>query len=678
MQIKYMGTKVVSDTELHLMWQEQQQRNRRSEGSDKLATSDKASTKFSKSIDTQSPSSRLRPVVDGGMAPESTFCTDDYAPNEVDLSFPLDPKPPRFHGGSETESENDFEYGVAPRYCQGGSLKDNNGQSTETSSVVCSAPQSPEGWKSLAPRTDKPTVIGTEVKTRELPPAHSKKMANKEDANSSSAYANEEGQEKNTSTGRRRLQIDDCNDYEEGLQISHSTEHKELATPRWHGAAQAMFEGPSLIPESMDATSTGSMRSSRYDKRSSSSSIGDSPSPNYISNDEDLRDANSLSLPSRSSGVVSSSSMYQTMKLNRTTGSSNRFDGSFSDGFDKNRGRSGSGAGSSGQIEAVHTGPNRQSLHAFSPTEAGHTGVGRQQQRLSEDIDGYERKGRSFSQLSADLSCGASRLPLQTNAMSGIINREDRQRFEHTGSVILTEGNDNSNNDNHRNSRDRDRGYSYSSSPSKITYTEPREDTRGVTRTETERNVRRSHERRSAGNSRFSPNRHGSSGSSRPTDSEEISVEDFVHLQHAMDTLLAKNRVLEKESDLARKRVLQLESESLVKHVEREDALKAFTSQQNQWTAELTAHILRNTALEQELRSKKEELEGSKIRLAADEAKIKSLTGKLIRDCLSHFDDLPSLHGCKFLLPTSYLHSWIALRHLYYPPYGLLSLQKCF
>lgn len=677
MQIKYMGTKVVSDTELHLMWQEQQQRNRRSEGSDKLSTSDKASTKFSKSIDTQSPSSRLRPVADGGMAPESSFCTDDYAANEVDLSFPSDPKPPRFHGGSETESENDFEYGVAPRYCQGGGLKD-NGQSTDTSSVVCSAPQSPEGWKSLAPRTDKPTVIGIEVKTRELPPAHSKKMANKEDANSTSAYANEEGQEKNTSTGRRRLQIDDCNDYEEGLQISHSTEHKELATPRWHGAAQAMFEGPSLIPESMDAASTGSMRSSRYDKRSSSSSIGDSPSPNYISNDEDLRDANSLSLPSRSSGVVSSSSMYQTMKLNRTTGSSNRFDGSFSDGIDKDRDRSGSGsgAGSSGQIEAVHTGPNRQSLHAFSPSEAGYSysGVGRQQQPLSlsddKDIDGYERKGRSFSQLSADVSFSASRLPLQTNAMSGTINREDRQRFEKTGSVILTEGNDNNSN-NHRNrrDRDRDRDRGYSSSPSKNTYIEPREDTRGVTRTVTERNVRRSHESRSAGNSRFSPNRHSSTGSSRPTDSEEMSyeedtVEDFVHLRHAMDTLLAKNRVLEKESDLARKRVLQLESESLVKHVEREDAFKAFTSQQNQWTAELTAHILRNTALEQELRSKKEELEGSKIRLAADEAKIKSLTGKLVRDCLSHFDALPSLPGCNFLFPTSYLHSCIALHHL--------------
>ena len=624
MQIKYMGTKVVSDTELHSMWQEQQQRNRRSEGNgnDKLSTSDKASTKYTKSIDSQLSSSRLTSVADGGMAPESNFSSDDYAPNEVDLSSPLDPKP-RFHGGSETESENDFEYGVAPRYCQGGGLK-GNGQSTEISSVVCSAPQSPEGRNSLTPCTDKdkPAVIETEVKTKEWPPARSKKMASKEIANSTSVYTNEEGQEKNTS--RRRLQIDDCNDYEEGLQISHSTEHKELATPRWHGAAQAMFEGPSLIPESIDATS--SMRSSRYDKRSSS--ICDSPSPNYISNDEDLRDANSLLLPSRSSGVVSSSSMYQTMKLNRATGSSNRFDGSFSDGFDRNRSGSGSGAGSSasGQIEAVQTGINRQSLRAFSPSEAGHSGASRQP--LSEDIDEYERKGRSFSQLSADPSFSASRLPSQTNAMSGIIDREDRQRLEHTG-IILTEGNSN----DHRNSRDRGYGHGHSASPSKITYIETREDNRGVTRSET--NVRRSHEKRSAGNSRFSSNRLSRAGldSSRPlgseaTSYEEDTVEDFVHLQHALDTLLAKNRVLEKESDLARKRVLQLESEALVKHVEREEALSAFTSQQNQWTAELTAHILRNTALEQELRSKKEELEGSRIRLAADEAKIKSLTGR--------------------------------------------------
>ena len=624
MQIKYMGTKVVSDTELHSMWQEQQQRNRRYEGNgnDKLSTSDKASTKYTKSIDSQLSSSRLTSVADGGMAPESNFSSDDYAPNEVDLSSPLDPKP-RFHGGSETESENDFEYGVAPRYCQGGGLK-GNGQSTEISSVVCSAPQSPEGRNSLTPCTDKdkPAVIETEVKTKEWPPARSKKMASKEIANSTSVYTNEEGQEKNTS--RRRLQIDDCNDYEEGLQISHSTEHKELATPRWHGAAQAMFEGPSLIPESIDATS--SMRSSRYDKRSSS--ICDSPSPNYISNDEDLRDANSLLLPSRSSGVVSSSSMYQTMKLNRATGSSNRFDGSFSDGFDRNRSGSGSGAGSSasGQIEAVQTGINRQSLRAFSPSEAGHSGASRQP--LSEDIDEYERKGRSFSQLSADPSFSASRLPSQTNAMSGIIDREDRQRLEHTG-IILTEGNSN----DHRNSRDRGYGHGHSASPSKITYIETREDNRGVTRSET--NVRRSHEKRSAGNSRFSSNRLSRAGldSSRPlgseaTSYEEDTVEDFVHLRHALDTLLAKNRVLEKESDLARKRVLQLESEALVKHVEREEALSAFTSQQNQWTAELTAHILRNTALEQELRSKKEELEGSRIRLAADEAKIKSLTGR--------------------------------------------------
>lgn len=656
MQIKYMGNKVISDTELHSMWQEQQQRNRRSEGNDndKLSTSDKASTKYSKSIDSQPPLSRLNSVADGGMAPESNFCGDDYAPNEVDLSSPLDPKP-RFHGGSETESENDFEYGVAPRYCQSGGLK-GNGQSTGTSTVVCSAPQSPEGRNSLAPCTDmdKPAVIETEVKTREWPPARSKKMASKQDTNSTSAYANEDGQEKNTS--RRRLQIDDCNDYEEGLQISHSTEHKELATPRWHGAAQAMFEGPSLIPESIDATS--SMRSSRYDKRSSS--ICDSPSPNYTSNDEDLRDANSLLLPSRSSGVVSSSSMYQTMKLNRATGSSNRFDGSFSDGFDRNRSGSGSGAGSSasGQIEAVQTGINRQSLRAFSPSEAGYSGVGRQPH--SEDIDENERKGRSFSQLSADPSFGASRLPSQTNAMSCIIDREDRQRLVHTG-IILTEGNSN----NHRNSKDRGYGYGYSASPSKITYIETREDNRGVTRTEM--NVRRSHENRSAGNSRFSPNRLNRAGldSSRPLGSEAIpyeedTVEDFVHLRHALDTLLAKNRVLEKEGDLARKRVLQLESESLVKHVEREEALSAFTSQQNQWTAELTAHILRNTALEQELRSKKEELEGSRIRLAADEAKIKSLTGRLssqrLPACLSYFDALRSLPGFKFLFQISYPH----------------------
>jgi hypothetical protein len=616
MQIKYMGTKMINDAQLQELWHEQQQKNGQAGGSDKSSTSNKASTKFSKSVDSLLPSPS--PRLDGGTVSDNNLYTDSYAADKVDLRSPSNP---RFHCGSETESENDLEYGAGagagagavPRYYQGGGLRD-NGHSTEASSGVCTAPQSPEKWNSLTPWTDKPAcgpLVGAEIKTKERPPGHSKNIENEKGATYESAPLNEEGKY----PGRGRLQIDDCNDYEEGLRISHSTEHKELATPRWHGAAQALFEGPSLLPESSDAT--GSMRSSRYDRRSS---LCDSP--NYISNDEETQDEKSLLRPSRSKGVAgsSSSSKHQTTNSRRRTESSAGDERNFSTDFDASRSGIGSGPSRQAQVQVVQAG--RQSPQTHSPYEDGYSGVGRQP--LVEHVGEDERRGRGFNRSSADLSFDASRLPLPSNTISGMMIREDRQTLGHS-SIALTER------DDYTDYRDRE----YNSSTLKMTHIEAMEaptDNRCILRTEA--NVRRSYENRNTGRNRISASwqPHASTDSSRLMDTEELyskehSAEDLVHLRHILDTVRAKNRVLEKESDLARKRVLHLESEALVKQKEREEAVVTFAARQDQWTAELTAHIHRNTALEQELRNVKEELEGAKIKRTADEAKIKSLTG---------------------------------------------------
>ena len=618
MQIKYMGTKMISNAELQEMWQEQQQKNGQAGGSDKSSTSNKASTKFSKSVDSlmPSPSPRLPTVEDEGMVSDSNLYTDGYAADGID---PRSPSNSRFYCGSETESENDLEYGAGagvgavPRYYQGGGLRD-NGHSTEASSGVCSAPQSPEKRNSPTPWTDKPAcgpLVGAEITTKERPPGHSKNIENENGSIFESACLDEEEQGKYP--GRGRLQIDDCNDYEEGLRISHSTEHKELATPRWHGAAQALFEGPSLLPESSDAT--GSMRSSRYDRRSS---VCDSP--NYISNDEEAQDEKSLLRPSRSKGVAgsSSSSKHQTVISGRRTERSVGDERSFSADFDSSR--IGVGSGPSRQVQIVQAG--WQSPQTQSPYEDRYSGVGRQP--LVKHVDEDERRGRGFNRSSADLSFDASRLPLPANTISGMMIREDRQTLGHS-SIALTER------DDYTDYRDRE----YNSSTPKMTHIEAMEaptDNRGIMRTEA--NVRRSYENRDTGRNRISKSwqPHVSADSSRLIDTEELYskehfAEDLVHLRHILDTVRAKNRVLEKESDLARKRVLHLESEALVKQKERKEALVTFAAKQDQWTAELTAHIHRNTALEQELRNLKEELEGAKIKRTADEAKIKSLTG---------------------------------------------------